>query len=73
MRKKILNWYGSWPYSMKMGSDSVVAAYTSVTQKLTLDGTEDQNATANGIEVGYNTTVGPATLGVGYGTQNCQK
>jgi len=56
--------------TMKMGSDSVVFAYTTSTQKADVDGTESQNATATGIELGYNTTVGAATLGVGYGTQS---
>ena len=56
--------------TMKMGSDSVVFAYTTSTQKGDTDGTESTNATATGIELGYNTTVGAATLGVGYGTQS---
>jgi len=56
--------------TMKMGSDSVVFAYTTSTQKADTDGTESNNATATGIELGYNTTVGAATLGVGYGTQS---
>ena len=55
--------------TMKMGSDSVVVAYTTSTQKADTDGTDTQNGTATGIEIGYNTTVGAATLGVGYGTQ----
>ena len=56
--------------TMKMGSDSIVFAYTTSTQKGDTDGAEDTNATATGIELGYNTTVGAATLGVGYGTQS---
>jgi hypothetical protein len=56
--------------TMKMGSDSVVFAYTTSTQKADTDGTDTQNATATGIELGYNTTVGAATLGIGYGTQS---
>jgi len=56
--------------TMKMGSDSVVFAYTTSTQKADTDGTDTQNATANGLELGYNTTVGAASLGVGYGSKS---
>jgi len=56
--------------TMKMGSDSIVFAYTTDTQTNSTDGTEDQNATANGLELGYNTTVGAASLGVGYGSKS---
>ena len=52
--------------TMKMGSDSVVLSYTSSAQSTDNDGTAT-GASATGIEVGYNTTVGPATLGIGYG------
>ena len=55
--------------TMKMGSDSIVFSYTTDTQTTSTDGTESQNATATGLELGYNTTVGAATLGVGYGSQ----
>jgi len=55
--------------TMKMGSDSIVFSYTTDTQTTSVDGTESQNATATGLELGYNTTVGAATLGVGYGSQ----
>jgi len=55
--------------TMKMGSDSIVFSYTTDTQTASVDGTESQNATATGLELGYNTTVGAATLGVGYGSQ----
>jgi len=56
--------------TMKMGSDSIVFAYTTDTQTNSTDSTEDQNATANGLELGYNTTVGAASLGVGYGSKS---
>ena len=56
--------------TMAMGSDSIVFAYTTDTQKSSTDGTESRNATANGLELGYNTTVGAATLGVGYGSKS---
>ena len=52
--------------TMKMGSDSVVLSYTSSAQSTDNDGTAT-GASATGIEVGYNTTVGPTTLGIGYG------
>ena len=55
--------------TMKMGSDSIVFSYTTDTQTASVDGAEQQNATATGLELGYNTTVGAATLGVGYGSQ----
>merc|ERR1711912_123585 len=56
--------------TMALGSDSVVVSYTTWTQKADTDGTDTQDAAATGIEVGYNTTVGAATLGIGYGTQS---
>ena len=56
--------------SVDQGSDSIVFAYTTDTQKSSTDGTESRNATANGLELGYNTTVGAATLGVGYGSKS---
>jgi len=55
--------------TLAMGSDSVVVSYTTVTQTNSTDGTEDRNATATGIELGYNTTVGAVALGVGYGSK----
>ena len=55
--------------TLAMGSDSVVVTYTSVAQTNSTDGTEDRNATATGIELGYNTTVGAVALGVGYGSK----
>ena len=36
----------------------------------TLSGTAAEDVTISGMEVGYNTTVGPAALGIGYGTQS---
>ncbi len=56
-------------FSMPMGSDSVVASYTSVTQKTETGSTTSTNASGNGIEVGYNTSLGPVAVSIGYGTQ----
>jgi hypothetical protein len=57
-------------FTMPMGSDSVVVSYTSVTQKTETGSTTNTDASANGIEVGYNTSLGPVALSVGYGTQS---
>ena len=57
-------------FTMPMGSDSVVVSYTSVTQKTETGSTTNTDASANGIEVGYNTSIGPVALSVGYGTQS---
>ena len=46
-----------------MGSDSIVLLSSSVTE-----GDADATTTTSGLELGYNTTVGPASLGVGYGS-----
>ena len=54
---------------MPMGSDSVVASYTSVTQKTETGSTTSKDSSASGIEVGYNTSIGPVGLSIGYGTQ----
>jgi hypothetical protein len=50
------------------GSDTAVVSYTTSTQKEETGSTVGRNATATGIELGYNTTVGPVSLGVGYGS-----
>ena len=49
---------------MAMGSDSIVAYFGSVTE----GGAETTSTT--GLEVGYNTTVGPSSLGIGYGSKS---
>jgi hypothetical protein len=49
--------------TMAMGSDSIVAYFGSVTE----GGSETTSTT--GLEVGYNTTVGPSSLGIGYGSK----
>jgi len=52
-----------------LGADTIVAYYGSVSEIDTSDGTALETLTKTGMELGYNTTVGPASLGVGYGTQ----
>jgi hypothetical protein len=52
-----------------LGADTVVAYYGSVAEIDTTAGTAGEAITKSGMELGYNTTVGPASLGVGYGTQ----
>jgi len=51
-----------------LGSDTVVAYYGSVAEIDTTAGVAGEAITKTGMELGYNTTVGPASLGVGYGT-----
>jgi hypothetical protein len=52
-----------------LGSDTIVAYVGSVAEIDTSDGTALETLTKSGMELGYNTTVGPAALAVGYGTQ----
>jgi len=49
-----------------MGSDSVVVYYGSLSEK---SSATDKATVSTGIEVGYNTAIGPVALGVGYGSQ----
>jgi len=49
-----------------LGTDTIVLYMGSSEDKYT---TTDKALTKSGMEVGYNTTVGPVSLGVGYGTQ----
>jgi len=53
-----------------LGADSVVAYFGSVAEIDTTAGTAGEAVTKTGMELGYNTTVGPASLGIGYGTQS---
>jgi len=53
----------------KLGEDTIVFDYTTVTTKTTTAGTAGEPETWTGIELGYGTTVGPATLDIGYGTR----
>jgi hypothetical protein len=52
-----------------LGSDTVVAYIGSVSEIDTTAGVAGEAITKSGMEVGYNTSVGPASLKVGYGTQ----
>ena len=56
-----------------LGADTIVAYYGSVAEIATTGvagvGVAGEAITKSGMELGYNTTVGPASLGVGYGTQ----
>jgi len=52
-----------------LGSDTIVAYVGSVAEIDTSDGTALETLTKSGMELGYNTTVGPASLKLGYGTQ----
>jgi hypothetical protein len=53
----------------KLGDDTIVFDYTTVTTKTTTAGTAGKPETWTGIELGYGTTVGPASLDIGYGTR----
>jgi predicted porin len=50
-----------------MGSDSVVFYYGTVDDKFS---EADEAKKTTGLELGYNTTVGPVALGVGYGSKS---
>ena len=52
-----------------LGSDSVVLYIGNYEETTTTSGTAGNPYTFSGMEVGYNTTVGPASLSVGYGSQ----
>jgi len=57
-----------------LGADTIVAYMGSVAEISTgtvagVKGVAGEAITKSGMEIGYNTTVGPASLGVGYGTQ----
>ena len=53
----------------KLGDDTIVFDYTTVTTKTTTAGTAGKPETWTGIELGYGTKVGPASLDIGYGTR----
>ena len=57
-----------------LGADTIVAYYGSVAEIATAGvdgvGVAGKAITKTGMELGYNTTVGPASLGIGYGTQS---
>jgi len=53
----------------KLGDDTIVFDYTTVTGITTASGTAGESDTWTGIELGYGTTVGAASLDIGYGTR----
>jgi len=52
-----------------LGSDTVVLYIGNYEETTTTSGTAGNPYTFSGMELGYNTTVGPASLSVGYGSQ----
>ena len=52
-----------------MGSDTVIFYYGTVAEIDTTAGTAGEATNKTGMELGYNTAVGPVGLSVGYGTQ----
>ena len=57
-----------------MGSDTIIFAYgttAEIEQKST--GTAGEATNRTGMEIGYNTTVGPVALSTGYGTQTADQ
>ena len=52
-----------------LGSDTVILYVGSYEETTTTSGTAGNPYTYSGMELGYNTTVGPAALKVGYGSQ----
>jgi len=53
-----------------LGNDTIVFYYGSKVDSSTTSGTAAEDITTTGLELGYNTTVGPAALGIGYGSQS---
>ena len=52
-----------------MGTDTVIFYYGTVAEIDTTAGTAGEATNKTGMELGYNTAVGPVGLSVGYGTQ----
>ena len=52
-----------------LGSDTVVFYYGSISEIETTSGTAAEALNKTGMEIGYNTTVGPASLSLGYGSK----
>jgi len=52
-----------------MGADTVVVYVGNVEEKYTIGGTAYKPYKVSGMEIGYNTTVGPAGLALGYGSK----
>ena len=53
-----------------LGNDTIVFYYGSKVDSSTTSGTAAEDITTTGLELGYNTMVGPAALGIGYGSQS---
>ena len=53
-----------------LGSDTIILYTGSVTEIDTADSTALEAKTTTGMELGYNTMVGPVALSVGYGTKS---
>ena len=53
-----------------LGNDTIVFYYGSKVDSATTAGTAAEDMTTTGMELGYNTMVGPAALGIGYGSQS---
>ena len=53
-----------------LGNDTIVLYYGSKVDSSTTSGTAAEDITTTGLELGYNTMVGPAALGIGYGSQS---
>ncbi len=57
-----------------MGSDTIIFAYgTTAEIEQKTDGTAGEATNRTGMEIGYNTTVGPVALSTGYGTQTADQ
>ena len=53
-----------------LGNDTIVFYYGSKVDSATAAGVAAEDTTTSGLELGYNTMVGPAALGIGYGSQS---
>jgi len=53
-----------------LGSDSVVVYVGNTEEKITINSVAGKPMTTSGMELGYNTTVGPAGLAIGYGSKS---
>jgi len=56
-----------------MGSDTVIFYYGSASEIATDDGTAGEALNSTGMELGYNTMVGPVALSTGYGSTTAEQ
>ena len=56
-----------------LGSDTVIFAYGTTAEIDTTAGVAGEATNRTGMEIGYNTTVGPVALSTGYGTQTAEQ